>query len=101
MKGEVSGLPFEHALGSPEYDAFWSALQRLLKAGADINAFERRGFYNPLLMDAICGAEHSVQRLIALGADPAVVNKDRGHQLCLVPARRYARYHPPAAGAWR
>jgi len=76
MKGEIFGLPFDHAPGSPEYDAFWSALQRLLHAGADINAFERRGLYNPLLMAAICGADHAMQRLIALGADPAVVNKD-------------------------
>lgn len=76
MKGDIHGAIFDEVPGTPKYDAFWSSVQRLLDAGADINAFERRGLYNPLLMAAICGSEHAVQRLIALGADPAVVNKD-------------------------
>lgn len=76
MKGDISGAIFEEAPGTPKYDAFWASVQRLIDAGADINAFERRGLYNPLLMAAICGSDHAVGRLIELGADPAVVNKD-------------------------
>jgi ankyrin repeat protein len=76
LKGEIFGWPFEHAPGTEAYEAFWSSVQRLLNAGVDINAFERRGLYNPLMMATIRGAADAVTRLIALGADPNIVNKD-------------------------
>lgn len=76
MKGEIFGWPFDHAPGTEAYEAFWSSVQRLLNAGVDINAFERRGIYNPLMMASIRGAADAVTRLIALGADPNIVNKD-------------------------
>jgi ankyrin repeat protein len=76
LKGEVFAQPFKSDVPEDERHAFWRSLQRLLDAGVDINAFERRGLYNPLLMAAIVGADQALQRLLELGADPHMVNKD-------------------------
>lgn len=76
LKGEIFGFPFNGDPAREEVQAFWRSVQRLLDAGADINAFEQRGLYNPVLMTAACGDEQALQRFVELGAAPNVVNKD-------------------------
>lgn len=76
MKGEIYGWSFHFETHSEEADAFWRSVHQLIAAGVDINAFERRGLYNPLLMAADWGAVDAVRLLLDLGAEPNIVNKD-------------------------
>ncbi|MES2821579.1 MAG: ankyrin repeat domain-containing protein [Pseudomonadota bacterium] len=76
LKGEIFGFVFMPQTPAGDVDAFQHAVRRLLAAGVGINAFERRGLYNPLLMAAYCGGVEGMRFLLDLGADPHVVNKD-------------------------
>ncbi|HLD65400.1 MAG TPA: ankyrin repeat domain-containing protein [Pseudomonas sp.] len=76
LKGEIFGVVFMPQTPVEDVEAFQCAVQRLLAAGVDINAFERRALYNPLLMAAYCGGVEGVRLLLELGADPHAVNRD-------------------------
>ncbi|MET1080698.1 MAG: ankyrin repeat domain-containing protein [Pseudomonas sp.] len=76
LKGEIFGFVLLPPTPVEDMQAFQRAVRRLLAAGADINAYERRGLYNPLLMAAYCGAAEGVRWLLELGADPHTVNRD-------------------------
>ncbi|MCP8467274.1 ankyrin repeat domain-containing protein [Pseudomonas sp. ZM23] len=70
LRGEIFG-PEE---GS--HDDLKALLSRLKQAGADLDAFEPRGLYNPLIMAAYLGDVRLFDDLLELGTNPNITNRD-------------------------
>ncbi|QRY78473.1 ankyrin repeat domain-containing protein [Pseudomonas sp. PDNC002] len=72
--GDMRGEVFGPNPGSHEH--LQALLASLKRAGADLDAFEPRGLYNPLIMAAYLGDVRLLDDLVELGANPAITNRD-------------------------
>ena len=69
MRGEIFSMPFRDDAPAGHAEAVYQAIDLLLKAGADINAMDHRGLYNPVLMAASMGSVPLLRFLKDRGAN--------------------------------
>lgn len=84
VRGELITVTARTDTQMEEQAALLETVRRLANADDDINRFDSRGRYNPLLLAAYYGSPALIQVLLDCGADPHALNKDGCNALMFV-----------------